>query len=86
MHVQVSTTLLHGIRLQFVTFLFLFLLQSPQNVDPTLNICNLSQALVEVTNYYGLGIKIGLPPQKLKKIEADFSITISCSKACIGEA
>ena len=51
---------------------FPFLLPSVHsNVDPTLNIRNLSHALVDVTDYYGLGIKLGLPSHELKKIEAD---------------
>ena len=33
---------------------------------------NLSNALEKVTNWHQLGIKLGIPPHKLSKIEKDF--------------
>ena len=41
------------------------------HTDPTLTIWNISQALVEVTDYHGLGIQLGLPLHELNTIEAN---------------
>ena len=41
------------------------------HTDPTLTIRNVSQALVEVTDYHGLGIQLGLPLHELTTIEAN---------------
>ena len=38
----------------------------------TLNVQNLSRALVQVTNWHMLGIRLGVPPYKLKTIERNY--------------
>ena len=46
-------------------------LHNAHHTDPTLTIRNISQALVEVTDYRGLGIQLGLPLHELNTIEAN---------------
>ena len=55
----------------FVMQLFTLHIAASHRSYYTLTIRNVSQALVEVTDYHGLGIQLGLPLHELNTIEAN---------------